>query len=68
MKISKSKIQKIQAKKKLTQRDIAALLNFTPNYISLIINGKNNISPKTVGKIAEALEVDPDEILEEEGK
>jgi len=51
--------------KKLTQREIATLLGRSPNFICMIWRGKN-ISPKTLGKIADALEVAPEDILEEE--
>lgn len=63
----KNQNRKNPGTKKLTQREIATLLGCSPNFICMIWRGKN-ISPKTLGKIADALGVDPEDILEEEGK
>lgn len=49
MKISRIKIEKIQAQKKLTQREIATLLGCSPNFICMIWRGKN-ISAKDARK------------------
>ena len=61
----KNQNRKNTGTKKLTQREIATLLGCSPNFICMIWRGKN-ISPKTLGKIADALEVEPEDILEEE--
>lgn len=56
-------MKRIRAKKKMSQGDIARTLEVDRGYISNIENGKKNPTLATVAKIANALEVSPDELL-----
>ncbi|MFA5926487.1 MAG: helix-turn-helix transcriptional regulator [Parcubacteria group bacterium] len=50
-------LRKIRLKKKMSQGDIAKLLDADRGYISKIENGKKNLTLATTAKIAKALQV-----------
>ena len=57
-------IQKIRKSKGLTQEKLAELAKIDPKSIIEIENGKRNPSLKTIHKIALALKVKPQELLD----
>lgn len=65
MRINKEKVYLIMAKKDLYQKDLAENAKMSRGNLSTIINGKN-CQPRTVYKIAKALNVDVTEIIETE--
>ncbi len=64
MRIDKRKIFLIMARKNWLQKDLAEKAGMSRGNLSLVINGKN-CHPKTVFKLSEALNVKPEEILED---
>ena len=65
MRLSKKKIEIIQAKHGLSNEDIAKKCGITRQRVSCILNSIN-VYPKTAGMIAKALGVDVTEILVKE--
>lgn len=63
MKISKYKISFIMAEKDLMQKDLAELAGMSRGNLSNLINGKN-YRPRTAFRIAKALNVGVEEILD----
>lgn len=63
MTLSKEKVDIIFAKKKQTVTEFCDKVGISRNRFYTVMNSKN-ISPKTAGRIAEALEVDVTEIIE----
>ncbi len=63
MRISKYKISFIMAKKDLMQKDLAELAGMSRGNLSTLINGKN-CQPRTAFRIAKALNVSVEEILD----
>jgi transcriptional regulator with XRE-family HTH domain len=55
--------QKLLMKKGYSFRSFAKLAGMSSAHISYIVNGKRNPNPATAKKIAEALEVDFDQIF-----
>lgn len=64
MTVDRSKVNLILARKKMDVTGFCISTGFSRNRFYTILNSKN-ISPKTAGRIAEALEVDVAEILED---
>jgi len=56
-------LRKIRLKKKMSQGDIAKLLDVDRGYISKIENGKKNLTLTTIAKIAKVLKILPDQLL-----
>lgn len=65
MKISKKKVSFIMAEKDMFQKDLAEKAGMSRGNLSVILNGKN-CQPKTILKIANALNVEIEAILEDE--
>lgn len=63
MHLDMKKVKLIMARKKLSVSDIASKCGVTKQRISCIFNNLN-VTPKTAGRIADALEVDVTEIIE----
>ncbi len=62
MQIDKIKLQLLLAEKELSAKDLAEMAEISPQTISKIIkNGRSK--PKTIGKIAKALGVEPAELV-----
>lgn len=59
-------IKKARMNAKMSQRELAKKINKTGQFISLIENGKNNPSYDTLFKIAEVLNVTPNELLNDD--
>ena len=64
MHLNREKIKLIMARKKMTVTDIAKRCGVSKQRITCIFNSVN-VTPKTAGCIADALEVDVTEILED---
>lgn len=58
------KIRTFRNAKKWSQEDLADKLGVTKSYISKIENEKTPISLETLGKIADFLEVDPKDLID----
>ena len=56
-------VRYLRLKKGISQEELAFKSNLNPNSISTLERGLNNIKIKTLYKIAEALNVQVDEIL-----
>lgn len=65
MTVDREKVNLILAKKKLTVTELCGAAGYSRNRFYTVMNSKK-VSPKTVGKIAEALGVDVTEIIETE--
>lgn len=63
MRLDKDKLSLVLAKRQLTISEAAKACDVSRNRMYVIMNSQN-ISPKTVGKIAERLRVEPIEIIE----
>ena len=59
------RISKIRKEKKLTQAQLAELIDVHEKYIGKIEAGKQNITIKTLNKLANALNIDVCRLLEE---
>jgi len=64
MKINNQKLDLALARKCLNMRDLRSNKNVSPQTLTRIRRGEE-VLPKTVGCIAAALGVDPEEIIEE---
>ncbi len=63
MTINKEKVDIILARKKVTATALCEKAGFSRNRFYIILNSKS-ISPKTAGRVADALGVDVTEIIE----
>lgn len=63
MTVSKEKVNIILARKKITATDFCESAGFSRNRFYIILNSKS-VSPRTAGRVADALGVDVTEILE----
>ena len=66
MNISKAKIQLAMARREMRVVDVAAEAGLTIQTIAKIMR-KGKCKPVTLGKIAHALGVEPEDLLDEEG-
>ena len=64
MKIRKKKVSFIMAEKDMFQKDLADKAGMSRGNLSVLLNGKN-CQPKTILKIANALKVGIEDILED---
>jgi transcriptional regulator with XRE-family HTH domain len=64
MKISKSKLELVMAEMKFTVSDLANITGISVTGISKIKNGQQNPRPATVGRIAKALGVSVEALIE----
>lgn len=62
MQLSRNRIDLLMARQKMTVDELAERYGASRNRIQIIFNS-SNVTPRTVGKLAEALEVDPEEII-----
>ena len=66
MKIDKFKVKELMAKKKIkNQTELAGMLNISKNQLSNILSDKFNPIKSNVIELAEFLEVNPLEIIED---
>lgn len=67
MKINKQKLQVAMANACLNMDDLAALAEVSRVSISKYLSGVRNPKPKTIGKIAKALNVPVESLIDMEG-
>lgn len=65
MTIDRTKVDIILAQRKKTIGELCKLVGFSRNRFYVIVNSKN-VSPRTAGRLADALGVDVTEIIETE--
>ncbi len=65
MKISKAKLELVMAEKAVTVSDLANKTGISKVGVSRIKNGLQNARPATIGKIAKALNVPVENLIEE---
>lgn len=63
MTLNREKVNIILARKRVTVSDLCKSAGFSRNRFYIVMNSKN-VSPKTAGRVAEALGVDVTEIIE----
>lgn len=63
MRLDKRKIQLLMAEMEMSQQMLALKSNVSRQTISAVMNGRN-CKPELLGKIAKALNVKPEEIVE----
>ncbi|MEW4415132.1 helix-turn-helix transcriptional regulator [Clostridium sp. AN503] len=63
MRLNTRKIQLLMAKACINQASLAGLAGISRQTMSAVMNGRN-CRPELLGKIAKALEVEPEEIIE----
>lgn len=66
MDLNLNKLKLIQARKCLSTNDLSKETGLARATISRVLNGKVKATPKTVGLIAKALNIDVSEIISEE--
>lgn len=66
MRLNRMKLQILMAKREMNASDLAKAGNLSNSSLCKYIKGTLNPSIKQIGKIANALEVDVEQILEEE--
>ena len=66
LKISNKKLVVAMANRCVSQDEVAKAAGVNPMTISRARNGQGNIQPSTIGKIAKALNVQVEELLEDE--
>lgn len=63
MKIDTNKLKLAMARKCMDPKDLAAAVECSVGSIVQILSNRRNVPIKKLGKIAKALEVDPEELL-----
>lgn len=63
MKLSREKIEKVMAEKFISQSDIAETLDVSNSTVSKYFKNHDRVRNKTIGRLAEALQVEVDEII-----
>ncbi|WP_419867515.1 helix-turn-helix transcriptional regulator [Clostridium perfringens] len=66
MNLDLNKLKLVQARACLSTNDLSKMTELSRATISRVINGKVKATPKTIGLIAKALNVDVIELLSEE--
>jgi transcriptional regulator with XRE-family HTH domain len=56
-------LRKIRTSRGISQDDLALITDLSRSYVSKIDRGQGNVSLKTLYKLAEALEVEPSDLL-----
>lgn len=64
MKLSKEKLDFILINRKMTQHDLAELMDATDSTVSRFLKNCESVRKKTIGRIADALQVEVEEITE----
>lgn len=63
MQLSREKIKMVMAEKKISQRDIAETLDVATSTVSGYFKNCERVRGKTIGRLADALQVEIDEII-----
>lgn len=66
MLLDKTKAELAMARLRLNRLDLSRKLSVTAVVVSQYLKPGRDLNPKTVGKIAKALEIDPSEIIKSE--
>lgn len=61
--IPKMRIKEVRLSKKLTQKKLSKLIPISQSYLSELENNKKNPSVQLLCKIADALEVSPEQLI-----
>ena len=64
MKLSREKVDMIMCRKKFSQRDIAEALDVSTSTVSGYLTHCDRVMNKTIGRLADALQVEVEEIIE----
>ena len=63
MRINSTKLKFAMARKCMSSRDLAESANVSYDSVISYLSRRRDTTPKTLGKIAKALEVDPSELI-----
>ena len=61
-----SRLRRLRRERALSQRDLSRITGIAHDSISQLETGKREAQPKTIRKLAEALGVEPSELMKEE--
>ena len=61
-----SRLRQLRRERALSQRDLSRITGVAHDSISQLETGKREAQPKTIRKLAEALGVEPSELMKEE--
>ena len=64
MKLSRNKVEMIMCRNKWSQRDIADALDVSTQAVSNYLKHCDRVMIKTIGRLADALQVEVEEIIE----
>jgi transcriptional regulator with XRE-family HTH domain len=65
-KVDGTRLRRLRRERALSQRDLSRLTGVAFDTISRLETGKQEAQPKTIRKLAEALRVEPKELMKEE--
>ena len=65
-KIDGERLRQLRRERALSQRDLARVTGIAHDSISQLETGKRNAQPRTIRKLAEALGVEPKELMKED--
>jgi HTH-type transcriptional regulator, competence development regulator len=65
-KVDGTRLRRLRRERALSQRDLSHLTGVAFDTISRLETGKQEAQPKTIRKLAEALRVEPKELMKEE--
>ncbi len=66
MKVDGKQLRQLRRERALSQRDLARMTGIAHDSISQLETGKRQAQPRTIRKLAEALKVDPSELMKGE--
>lgn len=64
MKLNREKVEMAMCQRKMSQSDIAKLLDVSTQAVNGYLRRCDKVMEKTIGKLADALQVEIDEIIE----
>ena len=66
MEVDRKRLRHLRRERALSQRDLSRMTGVAFDTISRLENGKQDAQPKTIRKLAEALGVEPKELMRKE--
>ena len=66
IRVEGERLRQVRRERALSQRDLSRMTGVAFDTISRLENGKQDAQPKTIRKLAEALGVEPKELLRKE--
>ena len=66
MEVDRKRLRRLRRERALSQRDLSRMTGVAFDTISRLENGKQDAQPKTIRKLAEALGVEPKELMRKE--